>query len=195
MFYYKSFCLLCSFTRSFTSLLLGLLIDESHQASSYRSNSFLFPVCCNVLFGGLGQFPARPMSKICRRPVLWRHRIMFRVRGGDRWKLVGRRCKYHRGDPCKRGFKSVDLRNGGEGTKRIILYPVDKRDEATLITLIERHVEKGTTIYTDGWRAYSTLNDRGYRHFSVEHTHAYVQVYREVATGEGEDRTHQYHRG
>lgn len=77
------------------------------------------------------------------------------------------------------------------GEVEIILYPVDKRDEATLIPFIKRHVEKGTTIYTGGWRAYSTLNERGYPHFSVEHR----QRHRELATGRGEDSAHKCKRG
>ncbi|XP_072180092.1 uncharacterized protein [Diadema setosum] len=93
-----------------------------------------------------------------------------------------RRCKFHRGDP--RGQKIWILGMVERSTNRIILYPVDSRNENTLIPLIERHVEKGATIYTDGWRAYSSLNDRGYRHFTVEHKSTFVQVYQDVATGE-----------
>ena len=44
---------------------------------------------------------------------------------------------------------------------RITLYPFNSRDEDTLIHIIERHVAKGTTVYTDGWRVYQSLNDSG----------------------------------
>ena len=69
-------------------------------------------------------------------------------------------------------------------THRLILYPLDARDEATLIPLIKRHVEKGSSIYTDGWHAYQSLNDRGYDHYTVEHKHTFVQQYRNEQTGE-----------
>ena len=57
----------------------------------------------------------------------------------------------------------MDLRNG-----RALVQSVDRREEGTLIPLIERHVEKGATTYSDGWRAYSSLNAHGSHHFTVE---------------------------
>ena len=96
--------------------------------------------------------------------------------------MFGRRCKYHKGNP--RGQKVWILGIVERSSHRLILYPVDKRDEDTLIPIIERHVAKGTTIFTDGWRAYQSLNDRGYRHFTVEHKYAFTQVYKDLQTGE-----------
>ena len=65
----------------------------------------------------------------------------------------------------------------------IIVYPVADRTAATLIPLIQRHVEPGTTIYSDGWTAYCDLNDLGYRHFTVLHKYSFKKVYKNVATG------------
>ena len=42
----------------------------------------------------------------------------------------------------------------------------------------------GSTIYTDGWRSYVTLNDKGYEHYTVEHKHAFKCVYHNVDSGE-----------
>ncbi|XP_071494348.1 uncharacterized protein [Diadema antillarum] len=95
--------------------------------------------------------------------------------------LFGRRTKYHRGDP--RGLKIWIFGMVERSSNRLILYPVERRDETTLIPLIERHVEKGSTIYSDGWQAYSSLNSRGYHHFTVEHKHTFVQRYRNTSTG------------
>ncbi|XP_041472594.1 uncharacterized protein LOC121421858 [Lytechinus variegatus] len=88
--------------------------------------------------------------------------------------LFGRRTKYHRGDP----------RNGRKIYQQDCTLPVERRDENTLLPLIERHVEKGSTIYSDGWRAYYRLNEIGYRHFTVEHSDTFVQKYRDTTTGE-----------
>ena len=77
--------------------------------------------------------------------------------------LFGRKCKFHCGDP--RGQRIWILGIMHRSTHRLILYPLDARDEATLIPLIARHVEKGSSIYTDGWHAYQSLNDRGNDHY------------------------------
>ena len=43
------------------------------------------------------------------------------------------------------------------GTKKLLLFPVDKRNSQTLTPIIRRHVLPGTTIYSDEWCAYSKL--------------------------------------
>ena len=51
-------------------------------------------------------------------------------------------------------------------TNTVLLFPVtDKRDK-TLIPIIQRHVVPGSTIYSNGWSAYCSLNDFGYDHFT-----------------------------
>ena len=70
------------------------------------------------------------------------------------------------------------------GSNQVILYPVADRREVTLVPVIERHVEPGSTIYSGGWSAYCNLNDRGFRHLTVIHKYAFKKVYRNVETGE-----------
>ncbi|XP_071508987.1 uncharacterized protein [Diadema antillarum] len=97
--------------------------------------------------------------------------------------FFGRRCKFHRGNPNP-GHKVWIFGMVERSTNRLIIYPVDRRDEATLTALIERHVEPGSRIYSDGWSAYSSLNDRGYEHFTVVHKYAFQKQYRNVLSGE-----------
>ena len=52
----------------------------------------------------------------------------------------------------------------------IVPCPGGKRTAAVLLPLIQRWVLPGTTIYTDGWRAYQQLLDLGYTHSWVNHT-------------------------
>ena len=93
--------------------------------------------------------------------------------------LFGHKCKYHRGKLKSRiAVWVVGLVERGTG--KIILYPVEKRDSATLESIITRHVKPGSTIFTDGWSAYRRLNFLGYRHFSVIHKETYKSVYRNV---------------
>ena len=66
-------------------------------------------------------------------------------------------------------------------TGRIIYIHVLTSDRECLWTLIKRHVEVGSTIYTDGWKAYGDLNTLGYRHFTVIHSsNDFVQRYKQV---------------
>ena len=55
--------------------------------------------------------------------------------------LFGWRCKYHRGDPRGQRIWIFELVEGS--SHQLILYPVDARDEQTLLPIIERHVSKG----------------------------------------------------
>ena len=66
--------------------------------------------------------------------------------------LFGKRCKYHRGKP-KTGIKVWIVGLIERRSNRMILYPVENRDEKTLLMIITRHVVPGSEIYTDGWGA------------------------------------------
>ncbi len=90
--------------------------------------------------------------------------------------LFGRKVKYHRGNPTV-GTKVWVFGMVERATNRIILYPVDTRDAATLIPLIRKHVAPGSEIYSDGWSSYCNLNELGFSHFTVLHNYAFKKVY------------------
>ena len=56
---------------------------------------------------------------------------------------------------------------------RLKLFPVDQRDQDTLICIIKENVLPGSTIYTDGWSGYQNHKDHGYKHFVVEHKYTF----------------------
>lgn len=58
--------------------------------------------------------------------------------------------------------------------KEVRKFIVEKRDRGTLLPIIERHVAKGSTIVSDEWKAYSTLNKTGYKHYTVNHSKNFV---------------------
>jgi len=47
-------------------------------------------------------------------------------------------------------------------TNRLQVYPVETRDADTLMSIIKDNVATGSTIYTDGWSAYSGLQAAGF---------------------------------
>jgi hypothetical protein len=61
------------------------------------------------------------------------------------------------------------IQNGSEDF-RMIVCPNNCRSADALIPIIEQHIEKGTEIHTDAWRAYSRLNEFGYVHRVVNHS-------------------------
>ena len=51
---------------------------------------------------------------------------------------------------------------------------VEKRDRATLLPIILRHIAPGSTIMSDKWKPYEILNQEGYSHFTVNHSETFV---------------------
>jgi transposase-like protein len=54
-------------------------------------------------------------------------------------------------------------------TGRVIMIPVEKRSSDDLIPIIEKWIEKGSTIVSDYWRAYDCLGHKGWQHLKVNH--------------------------
>jgi len=61
--------------------------------------------------------------------------------------LFGRKLKYNKGN--SRGMKVWIFGMVERNSNRLKLYPVDKRNKATLMKLITDHIEPGSTIYSD----------------------------------------------
>ena len=81
------------------------------------------------------------------------------------------RRKYNRGRVVKEkwvlGIYDTSVRRG------VVLF-VCKRDRQTLVPLIRDYVLPGSTIYTDGWSAYTGLDRAGYTHMVVNHKKHFV---------------------
>ena len=60
------------------------------------------------------------------------------------------------------------------GIYRLKICQDNRRDQATLLPLIERLIEPETTIITDLRREYNGLNDLGYKHLTVNHSYNFV---------------------
>ena len=60
------------------------------------------------------------------------------------------------------------------GAYRLEICPNNERTEAALVPLIQKHVEVGSVIMSDGWASYGNLERYGYEHLSVNHTENFV---------------------
>ena len=83
--------------------------------------------------------------------------------------------KYERG----RNLSSVWLFGGIERvTKRKFIVPLigqnRDRSAATLLPIIKKYILPGTTIVSDGWKAYHTLKEEGFTHWVVNHSEHFV---------------------
>ena len=86
--------------------------------------------------------------------------------------FLGKR-KYHRGRMVDgRWILGMVERESGE--LRLEICTNNKRDRATLIPLIKRHVAPGTLIITDYWAAYNSLEQEGFMHATVNHSQHFV---------------------
>jgi len=85
--------------------------------------------------------------------------------------------------PAQWVFGGVDL-----GTGEFFMQLVPRRDEATLLPIINRYILPGTRIWSDEWAAYRRLNQHGFLHETVNHTQHYVNPATGVHTNNIEAR-------
>lgn len=53
-------------------------------------------------------------------------------------------------------------------TKKLLLFPVEKRNSTCLLPLVQQHVVPGTTIYSGKGHAYERLKELGYDHHTAK---------------------------
>lgn len=80
-----------------------------------------------------------------------------------------RKGKRGRGAAGKTPVVGIIQRNG---KVRTIAVPDVKGN--TLKKLVKQHVEKGSTIYTDGWKGYKGLEKHGFTHKAVDHDKEFI---------------------
>ena len=86
------------------------------------------------------------------------------------------KCKFGKGDRNKRRgqwiFGGIMRKNGiEEGLAFAEICPNNKRTKKALWPIIQDNLVVGTTIYSDGWRAYRKLPTIGFPHRWLDHSH------------------------
>ena len=61
-----------------------------------------------------------------------------------------------------------------KGTRKTHFRYVKKRNADTLLPIIESHVTQGSSIWSDDWKAYKKLDERGFEHSVVVHKYEFV---------------------
>lgn len=94
------------------------------------------------------------------------------------------RRKYNRGRLVGQQwvFGGIDCQ-----TKECFLVPVEKRDAETLLPIILQYIKPGTTIVSDMWSAYNSINSLGFQHFRVNHSLYFVDPVTRVNTNRVEN--------
>jgi transposase-like protein len=77
--------------------------------------------------------------------------------------------KYNHGRRTE-GHWMLGMIADGSNDLRLILCPNNKRGANELLPIIQKHVEPGTIIRTDMWKAYNDLGELGYQHKVVNHS-------------------------
>ena len=67
------------------------------------------------------------------------------------------------------GFGGIDT-----DTQEGFLVAVDRRGAGTLLPVLQDYVSPGTTVVSDLWGAYQTINNLGHRHLTVNHSIHFV---------------------
>ena len=86
--------------------------------------------------------------------------------------MLGRTQKYHEGKYTKHRWCSGISQTSEH---KCFFTFVEKRDETTLMKLIQDHVDPGAQmlVVSDGWAAYRRLSAAGYKHSVVIHKHEF----------------------
>jgi transposase-like protein len=85
---------------------------------------------------------------------------------------IGRR-KYHRGRKRNDVWLFGAIVRGSRPPK-LCIEVVKRRNRATLIPLIQERIRALSTVMTDGWKTYDSLEEHGYRHGVVNHSECFV---------------------
>ena len=80
-------------------------------------------------------------------------------------------------------------------TREFFITTVDKRDKKTLLPIILEKIHPGSTIFSDCWKAYSTINQYEYEHKTVNHTYNFVDPTTQAHTQNIENLWWQIKRG
>ncbi|KAG0434630.1 hypothetical protein DMUE_5102 [Dictyocoela muelleri] len=119
------------------------------------------------------------------REITWTLSCKFRQRFNDKSFRIGGINIIVEADESKFGNRKNNIGEIVDGVcvfemvertieRKIFLIEIDDKKAITLISTIDKKVEFGPTIYTDGLRSYNAINDEVYEHESVNHNENFI---------------------
>lgn len=81
----------------------------------------------------------------------------------------GKRGRGAKGKTIVLGFKERENKK----VKTVVIPNVTKK---TLEHAIEKHITRGSTIYSDGFMGYDNVEKRGYQHLPFDHTNQFIKT-------------------
>ncbi|KAF0772712.1 Uncharacterized protein FWK35_00006393 [Aphis craccivora] len=61
-------------------------------------------------------------------------------------------------------------------TGNCFMVPIENRNATTLLAIIKEWIKPGTTIISNCWKAYNTLNNEGYIRMTVNHSYHFKDL-------------------
>ncbi|XP_028303963.1 uncharacterized protein LOC114464090 [Gouania willdenowi] len=123
---------------------------------------------------------ANKLRRVCKSGMK-RMRRRGKQTVGQRAEIVmideckfGHKRKYNRGRASNRSSWVFGMLGIKDDRRRPILKIVHHRSARHLLPLIKKHVHRGSSIISDGWRSYRRLQDEGYNHLTVNHQDFFV---------------------
>lgn len=86
----------------------------------------------------------------------------------------GQRGRSARGKTIVLGFKERPRQEGDHPKAKTVVIP--NVSESAILETIERHVDKGSTVYSDGFRGYNSLGANGYQHLPFDHSAKFIET-------------------
>jgi transposase-like protein len=84
--------------------------------------------------------------------------------------------KYKRGRLVKEQWVFGGIVRGQSNEKPFVLELVENRTALTLLEVIQRRIAPGTTIISDGWKAYENISlHNQYKHYVINHSKNFVE--------------------
>lgn len=59
-------------------------------------------------------------------------------------------------------------------SKKCFFTTVENRTADTLVNIIKQHIKPGSTIISDCWKAYNSLDKEGFTHLTINHSVNFV---------------------
>jgi len=191
----SDYCLRCAVCKKDTSVTAGTIFQDRRKSLRIIFQAMWYVVCQKQGVSALGLQSILGIGSY-RTAWSWLHKLRIAMVRPGRELLSGTvevdETLIGGSLPGKRGRGAIGRKlvlvavedMQGKGIGRIRLKHIPNASSSTLEQTVKELVEPGSTVRTDGWRGYSTLQKNGFKHIITKHSEQEI----------GEDPTPLVHR-